>query len=272
MDYYKAITKHQAGRMHPQRCTSPGRNNNNMNKNIYIGSIEQEEWSGRLNGMVKRTKDINIHVTISNGKLSISGDIGRDSGGQIDMEFEHKDPKQNDERYTDNLIKAEDIEFAPGWDKDKWFELLNIWSKWHLNDMNPSCEHQQALGWLDIAGESVKIYKWKLEYKTSRMQSDIQDKALENIKAKQHAIITKEQADILKLEYWVKTETPEAPSKHYKPDQDQHEETKKLGWLNESEHSRGILSKACPTCGYKYGSAWKERKLPGEVIAFLETL
>jgi len=188
------------------------------------------------------------------------------------MEFEHKDPKQNDERYSENLIKAEDITFAPGWDKDKWFELLDIWNRWHLNDMVPSCEHQEALGWGEIAREKVTIYKWKLDWKVSKMQSNIEDKALEDIKEKQHATITNEQADILKLEYWTKTETPEAPSKYYKPDEDNHIEQKALGWLDESEHSRGILSKACPTCGYKYGSAWKKRELPKEVIKFIQSL
>jgi len=35
MDYYQAITKDQAGRMHPKRCTSPGRIQNNEQKHQH---------------------------------------------------------------------------------------------------------------------------------------------------------------------------------------------------------------------------------------------
>lgn len=47
---------------------------------------------------------------------------------------------------------------------------------------------------------------------------------------------------------------------------------KAAGWVTEREHPRGVLSKACPVCGYKYGSAWLKEDLPAEVLAFLEAL
>jgi hypothetical protein len=116
-----------------------------MKKTMRIGTVE-------TNG--GRRGSIYIKVEFENGRLLISGVIGpMPSGnalggcGQIDMEFEHKDPKDNDERYGDNLTKPEDINFAPHWDKEKWFSLLAIWKRWHLNDMRAGCEHQRALGW-----------------------------------------------------------------------------------------------------------------------------
>lgn len=55
---------------------------------------------------------------------------------------------QNDSR-TSKPIKANQINFAPGWNAAQWLKLLDIWSQWHLNDMSPACEHQRALGWMD---------------------------------------------------------------------------------------------------------------------------
>lgn len=37
--------------------------------------------------------------------------------------------------------------FAPGWNAARRDRLVDIWRRWHLNDMNAACEHQRALGW-----------------------------------------------------------------------------------------------------------------------------
>lgn len=34
-------------------------------------------------------------------------------------------------------------------------------------------------------------------------------------------------------------------------------------WITESEHPHGLMCKPCPTCGYKYGTKWLKRELPG---------
>lgn len=39
---------------------------------------------------------------------------------------------------------------------------------------------------------------------------------------------------------------------------------KRLGWLTEKEHPEGLLGRACPVCGYKYGTAWKYFPIPDE--------
>jgi len=43
-------------------------------------------------------------------------------------------------------------------------------------------------------------------------------------------------------------------------------------WIPEKDHPQGLLSKACPVCGYRYGSAWLKEELPQNVIDFLEVL
>jgi len=41
---------------------------------------------------------------------------------------------------------------------------------------------------------------------------------------------------------------------------------------NDSCHKDGLLTKACPNCGYKYGSAWLKKEVPEEVINWLFAL
>jgi hypothetical protein len=40
-----------------------------------------------------------------------------------------------------------------------------------------------------------------------------------------------------------------------------------LAWITPKEHPRGLLGKACPECGYKYGTAWLRETIPAEVKA-----
>lgn len=46
------------------------------------------------------------------------------------------------------------------------------------------------------------------------------------------------------------------------------EHQRALGWNKYDEHP----SEPCPTCGYKYGSAWLKEELPQDVIDWLMTL
>lgn len=98
-------------------------------------------------------------IEYKDGRLSITGVIGPHAGyadgrgsgqhaalrGQIDMEFDHLDPTQNDSRY-DDPIKAISLRFAAGWNRAKWYKFLDAWHNWHLNNMHSECEHQQAKG------------------------------------------------------------------------------------------------------------------------------
>jgi len=45
-----------------------------------------------------------------------------------------------------------------------------------------------------------------------------------------------------------------------------------LGWVRRDEHPLGLLGEPCPTCGYKYGTAWLSEDVPAEVIEFLMSL
>jgi hypothetical protein len=75
--------------------------------------------------------------------LSFSGVIGPlKSGnaiggcGQIDMEFAHRNSKDNDTQYS-QPISAREIKFEPDWSHVKWLDLLDMWKQWHLKKKIP---------------------------------------------------------------------------------------------------------------------------------------
>ncbi len=45
-----------------------------------------------------------------------------------------------------------------------------------------------------------------------------------------------------------------------------------LVWVSRKEHPEGLLSEPCPTCSYKYGSAWLFEEIPADVLEFLHGL
>jgi len=40
-----------------------------------------------------------------------------------------------------------ECELAAEWTEDMRTRLVEVWERWHLNDMRAGCEHQRALGW-----------------------------------------------------------------------------------------------------------------------------
>jgi len=101
----------------------------------------------------RNSADLFCKAEIKDGRLSITGVVGpnqtgnaRGGYGQICMEFAHRNPADNDRRYREP-IEPDQITFAPGWDKEKWLDFLDLWERWHLNDMKAGCEHQRKLGW-----------------------------------------------------------------------------------------------------------------------------
>lgn len=115
-----------------------------MHKVMRIGTVKT--WGGR-------NVSVFVAAKVKDGRLSMTGVVGptrngNASGGcgQIDMDFAHRNPENDDKRHNDP-ITPDQINFAKGWDAEKWFDLLDIWKSWHLNDMHAECEHQRAMGW-----------------------------------------------------------------------------------------------------------------------------
>lgn len=119
-----------------------------MKRIVNIGTIPT--GGTRSNVFCKIETRYNDDKTLT---LSISGVIGplpsgnaRGGCGQIDMEFAHRNEADNDKRYS-TPIPASDIKFAKGWNASLWYDFLDAWKRYHMNDMHAECEHQRVLGW-----------------------------------------------------------------------------------------------------------------------------
>lgn len=44
------------------------------------------------------------------------------------------------------------------------------------------------------------------------------------------------------------------------------------GWVYPQEHPKGLLTKPCPVCGYKYGVSWQHLQVPQDVLRFMADL
>ena len=213
-----------------------------------------------------RTSDGNVfcEITFTDGKLSISGVIGpkangdaRGGCGQINMSFRESYPEDK-RTYTE------------GWDADLFQKFLSTWDQWHLNDMRAGCQHQRK-DWNTGAPVVVTRYTWGPSFHAARKA--VEDAtatpeeyaAYQTVKARVYAVTmgfdcpkyeTPEVGELLAAGM-VRTEKVGV---------------KTAGWVSHREHPDGLLSKPCPVCRYKYGSAWLKEDVPEDVITFLESL
>lgn len=157
-------------------------------------------------------------------------------------------------------------------------EILRLWKLYHLNDMHPECEHQAAAGWRQKAQEEVTLYHWRMTREALAEQKEAERAALVALRCGETFKPTIKQRFFANLNYSLTTHTDtppaniakwyEAKTPLYAGDKG-HTEKKTLGWLRETEHPAGLLSKACPVCGYKYGTEWKYFPIPAEDEAII---
>jgi hypothetical protein len=110
-----------------------------------------------------RRASIYIKTTIEDGNLSISGVIGPlksgnalGSCGQIDMGFAHRNKKDDDDERYNYLIQPDEIKFSPSWNKELWFDLLDVWKRWHLKEEIPDT----VVSFLESLPETDKTPAW----------------------------------------------------------------------------------------------------------------
>ena len=117
-----------------------------MNKTINIGAIDM--------GMAQKSQ-VFLKVSIEgaksaprigkphdNGTLSITGVVGPLASGDAQGSC-----GQIDGTIGEAMDRAGEFEPAPGWTRASVRKLLQVWDKWHLNDMRAGCEHQRADEW-----------------------------------------------------------------------------------------------------------------------------
>lgn len=195
-------------------------------------------------------------------ELSISGVVGPMSNGNC---------KGSAGQCTDEIRNGTPAE---GWSQEMLEKFCNIWDEWHLNDMRPYCKHQKEFGWDKLATEEVSIYHYRLTREVTDQRRSIKHEAMRKLMSGESVQLAPEEIELLRLkEFPVLPEKTDDP--RYAPFNGstvEFEEKKRLGWLHHNEHPRGILGKACPVCGYEYGTKWVTEEVPAEVIEFLESL
>jgi hypothetical protein len=167
-----------------------------MKRTINFGKVDYNR-SGR------RNCEVTIDVEVEDGNVSICGTVWN--------------PRRTD-AYSCGQNLDTIAKLLPH--NKRVRRIVEIWRRWHLNDLKAGCEHQRAAGW-----------------------------------------------DKLPID-------PSQPTNVYGrffPEQKQ-ASWNMLGWVRPDEHPQGLLTKACPECGYKYGTEWKREEVPADVLAELEAI
>ena len=77
-------------------------------------------------------RNVKVSLSFKESRLSIVGSASMMSG-QI-------------WQYLQSL-NSEDYQLQEGWTEEMYRRLLDIWERWHLNDMRAGCVHQRAMDW-----------------------------------------------------------------------------------------------------------------------------
>lgn len=222
-----------------------------MNKRIVIGYFERGEV------------DVEIELKEKEGKgpvLSITGNVWLPSkrdiiaGGQM----EDRILGYLDEYVMRNGAKTIDEM------KAKLARLVAIWHRWHLNDMRPGCEHQRE--WDTSEKLTVVDYTWGDTFHAARRRAE--EGAMSADEYAAYGVMHKrvyaatigfnttkfptQEIEELLAGGWLKVGKTEE---------------KTAGWVHINEHPKGLMSKPCDVCGYKYGNAWIYEPIPADVLA-----
>lgn len=143
--------------------------------------------------------------------------------------------------------------------------LLDIWERWHLNDMRAGCEHQRADPRLKA---TLTVCTYGITTETSQARRKAEEQAMDDLKALGAASVGDEVRVLLNLP-WEYTGPEGDVRTGYEVKKTKR---KHAGHVYPTEHPDGMLTRKCETCGYGYGSAWLYEPLPEDVLAFLASL
>lgn len=166
---------------------------------------------------------------------------------------------------------------AEDWEESIVKRLRAVWDRWHLNDMQPACEHQRTDKAFDRSRPlELQHLTWGPRYYPAMKAAESGEMGIEEyadfawtsrqVRALTLGHNTPKHPDLwtagffgdrLIEEGWLKIEKTE---------------TKTAGWVDYREHPEGLLSKPCPVCGYAYGTAWLHVEVPSYVLEFLRGL
>lgn len=171
----------------------------------------------------------------------------------------------------------------------KFFPDCKPYLKWHLNDMNAGCEHQEALGWGH--GKDIALSKDSL---TPAQRETLEKKAQEEWRKRQNKYDEELRKKILdspaqcsalcKSLGFLPTISEHNVVQNWARGTPGRDRLDQEVFSKASEHiARSVpcpaieskvykdsLCAPCPECGYEYGTQWLYRELPPEVIAWVK--
>ena len=227
-----------------------------MGTQVEIGNFTKVLCLGNCGANTQHKTFVN--VVFKDGKLSLTGVQGPYSNGnawgacgQI-------------QDYILDVIPNSD------WTKSKIEELKDVWDKWHLNDMRAGCEHQRAEDW---GNDSIEVVDYSLTTEAYKQKREIEARIIEAAALGVCIPLTDAEKyligpDCYKNRYFLPGENSPAFGMY----EEKKREIRKSGWVYDYQHPDGVLCKPCPTCGYKYGSAWLHEDVPHSVLNWLKNL
>lgn len=196
-------------------------------------------------------------IEYKDGNLSICGVIGPmkngnacGDAGQCYDEIETGTPA---EHWTDDMLK----------------KFIEVWKRWHLNNMQAGCEHQRNLGWDNEASQQITVHHYQITDEARKKKIAVEKAALEALRNGKTFTPSTEQTLFAALPNYCTSFENELDLPYYKP---YRTETKTRRTISYDEDPVGILGKPCPVCGYKYGSSWCREEVPQDVVDFLFNL
>lgn len=175
--------------------------------------------------------------------LSVLGDVYNVASGQcLDVVLEY---------YGDNPLVA---------------EICDLWEKYHLNDMNPDCEHGINE---KLADKKITVNTYHQTIETITKINDINDKIKQQILEDGVATVSPVERLLLSLPYERTDNIPPNLLPYYKLVKT---DTRSARWVPYTEHPDGVLGKPCPICGYKYGTQWNYRPIPEKDLTRIKEL
>ena len=214
----------------------------NINKTVLIGSVKTWERG--------RWARVFCKIEFKDGRLSIHGVVGPlRSGNALGSCGQIIDHVANIERLAD------------GWTPAKLGKFIEVWHRWHLNDMRAGCEHQRDDGWgkESITLITPQFHTWRLVGQNSHAKP----------------FCAKLYAKVAEAALYGEIYEPKTPAEKSWFDSKVIEiktETKSSSLVRPQKHPKGVLTKACPICGYKYGTSRLKEEVPQDVLKFLASL
>lgn len=181
-----------------------------------------------LIGRMPQGRHVLLEIEMSDNRLSICGTIGHPASLRVG----NGDSMGQNADTIRAALDSGELKPAAPWTRAEIGRVLDIWDRWHLNDMRAGCEHQRA---------GVAAYDGDPDAGTPWDQRPIDPDKPTN-----------------------------AYGLHF-PAQRQ-SSWNMLGWIRPAEHPHGLLARPCPVCGYGYGTAWRSETIPADVRAELHAL